>query len=418
MKRLLHAILTTGSSRAIPPLVIGIFFLLYIGIAFFTDETLITLMALTRKSLLLAAILALIPLNYVLRIVRETSRHLKMRRVSTGKTADGIQELFEEIVELPGSAIVPILESRLAAVGYITHRSEGTLTAWRGVSLFPVRMIFLVGMFCLFTGILISITTRTSSRRIVIEGEPLPTPEGIGGTVERITLTNSSGPILTRTLTMEVAPSNSGYGKRKFGIYPPALYGGAFVYPRFLGLALVLRFSAPDILTGYEKLCILNSYPPGKEDTEVIPDSPYRIVFSVPEPDAGSDHYISYMTGDVTLQFKLMKGKEVLFTGSAPTGGEFVRDGYRLAFPEIRRLVVTDFIGDYGVLFIWAAGLIFAVAGFAWLPIRVFFPRREMLFRCESFVTRACSRAEGGARNHAGVFHEALDLIDARKDEV
>jgi hypothetical protein len=252
---------------------------------------------------------------------------------------------------------------------------------------------------------------------MVIEGEPLPAPEGIGGTVERITLANSSGSILIRTLTMEVAPPSSGNGKRIFGIYPPALYGGDFVYPRFLGLDLLLRFSAPDLLTGYEKHCILNIYPPGKEDSEVIPDSLYRIVFSVPEPDAGSDRYISYMTGNVNLQFKLLKGKEVLFRGSAPVGGEFVRDGYRLAFPGIRRLVVTDFIGDYGVLFIWAAGLIFVVTSFIWLPIRVFFPRREMLFKFDPDVTRACSRAEGGARIHGGVFHEVLDMIDARKVE-
>jgi hypothetical protein len=250
---------------------------------------------------------------------------------------------------------------------------------------------------------------------MVIEGEPLPTPEGIGGRVERISLASSSGPILIRTLTMEVTPSDSGQGKRIFGIYPPSLYGGAFVYPRFLGLDLFLRFSAPDLPAVYEKHSILNCYPPGKEASEAIPGSPYRIVFSVSEPDAGSDRYISYMTGSITLQFKLLKGNEVLFSGSAPGGGEFVRDGYRLSFPDIRRLVVTDFIGDYGVYFIWAAALLFVAAGCLWLPIRSFFPRREMLFRYEPDATRACSRAEGGARRHAGVFHEALDLVDATK---
>ena len=415
MKRLLHAVLTVGSSRAIPPLVLGFFFLLYIAIAFFTDETLVALMAFTRKSLLLATILSLIPLNYLLRIVREAIRHQKMRAVLAGKTAEGIPELFDDIAELPGSPIVPDLEGRLTAVGYKTRRSENALTAWRGAGIFPVRILFLVGICCLFTGILISITTRTANRRMVIEGEPLPTPEGNGGTVERIALAKSTGSILIRTLTMEVAPSDSGYGKRIFGIYPPALYGGSFVYPRFLGLDLLLRFNAPDLLTGFEKHCTLNSYPPGKEDSEVIPDSPYRIVFTVPEPDAESDRYISYMTGDITLQFKLLKGEEVLFTGSAKAGEEFVRDGYRLSFPEIRRLVVTDFIGDYGVLFVWAAALFFVAAGCIWLPIRVFFPLREMLFWSEAGVTRACSRAEGCARNHAGVFHEALDLIDAGK---
>jgi hypothetical protein len=121
------------------------------------------------------------------------------------------------------------------------------------------------------------------------------------------------------------------------------------------------------------------------------------------------------MTGNVTLQFKLLKGKELLFTGSAPPGGEFARDGYRLSFPEIRRLVITDYIGDYGVFFIWAASLLLVAAVIIWLPIRAFFPRQEMLFRLAPDGSTASSRAEGGARRHAGVFHEALDLVYAGK---
>ena len=167
----------------------------------------------------------------------------------------------------------------------------------------------------------------------------------------------------------------------------------------------------------YETHCSLNCYPPGKEDNVAIPGSPYRIVFSTPVPEPGTERYRSYMTGDITLQFKVLKGKDVLFTGSAPAGGEFVRDGYRLALPDIRRLVITDFIGDYGVLFIWSAGLIFVAAGGIWLPIRAFFPRREMLLRFEADLITAYSRAEGRSRKHAGVFHEVLDLVDAKRDE-
>ncbi|HXE95215.1 MAG TPA: hypothetical protein VN642_02330 [Dongiaceae bacterium] len=417
MKRLLLAMVKAGSSWTITPLVIGLFFLIYIGIAFFTDETLIALMAFTRKSIILAALLALIPLNSAFRILRETGTYLTIRRVLSGKKADVMPELFDDAVELPASPSITELESRLAAEGYRTRRSENTLAAWRGISAFPVRALFLAGTFCLFTGILVSVTTRTSQRRMVIEGEPLPTPEGTGGTVDRIALANSSGSILSRTLTMEVAPSGSGYGKSVFGLYPPSLYGGFFVYPRYLGIALHFSFFAPDMPSGYETHCTLNTYPPGKEDNAIIPDSPYRIIFSIQEPDAGSDRYTSYMTGNITLRFKLLKGKEILFTGSAPGGGKFVRDGYRLALPDIRRLVVTDFIRDYGVLFIWWSALLFGAAVCIWLPIRVFFPRREMVFRYEPDATRACSRAEGGSRKHAGVFHEALDLVDARKTE-
>ena len=87
---------------------------------------------------------------------------------------------------------------------------------------------------------------------------------------------------------MEVAPSGSGYGKRTFGLYPPSFYGGAFVYPRYLGLALALRFSAPDMPAGYEKKCILNCYPPGKEASESIPGTPYRVATQVPRSPAAA----------------------------------------------------------------------------------------------------------------------------------
>src|SRR6185369_2908540 len=177
-------------------------------------------------------------------------------------------------------AAVPDLESRLAALGYRTRRTENVLSAWRGLSGFPVRLLFLAGTFCLFTGILITTTSRSSLRKMVVEGEALPTPDWSGGKVERITLANSNGPILSRTLTMEVAPTGSGSDKRTFGLYPPSRYSGAFVYPRYLGLALNLRFTAPGMPTGYEMHSFLNVYPPGKEENVVIPGSPYRIIFS------------------------------------------------------------------------------------------------------------------------------------------
>lgn len=415
MKRLLRTVITIGASRAVTPVVIGLFFLVYIGIAFFTDETLIVLMAFTRQNIFLGALLALIPLNSLLCLLMETVRFLKVRRGLAGKTTDGMPELFDETVELTGSLAVPALADRLSAVGYKTCHAGNSIAAWRGASIFPVRALFLVGTFCLFAGILVSTTTRSSLRQMVIEGEPLPAPGATGGIVERITLASSNGLILAKTLTMEVAPSSAGYGRKTFGLYPPSLYGGAFVYPRYLGLALHLRFTAPDLPSGYETRCSLNVYPPGKEDSVPIPGSQYRIIFNVPEPEAGSERYISYMTGNVTLRFKLLKGKDVLFTGSAPGGGEFASDGYRLIFPEVKRLVVTDFIRDYGVLLIWWSALFFAAAGILWLPLRALFPRREMLFIFDQDVTRAYSRTEGGARKHAGIFHEMLDLIDAKK---
>jgi hypothetical protein len=413
VKRLLHAIRTVISSRALSPLVIGFFLLLYIGIAFFTNDTLTALMEFTRSSVFLTAILALLPLNSAARIVTETGSYFRRRRVLAGDAVEVPPGLFDEMVEIAASPAIAALESRLATEGYKSRRSENALAAWRGGSIFSARILYLIGAFCLFAGILISLTGRTSFRNAVIEGEPFFTSAG-GGTVERIVLGDSSGPILSKSLSIEVAPSNSGAGRRSFGLYPPSLYGGAFVYPRYLGIALFLRFSAPDLPAGFEKHTVLSIYPPGKEASLEIPDSPYRIVLGMAEPDDGSDPYI---TGRMVFLFKLVKGKEVLFTGSVPAGGEFVRDGYLLAFPDSRRLVITDFIQDYGVLLIWTAAVLLVAAGCIWLPVRFLSPRREMLFSFRPDKVHAFSRAEGKRRRHEGIFHETLDFLEARRGD-
>lgn len=409
MKRLLRVIWAVLSSRAMSPLVIGIFLLVYIGIAFITDETLIVLMQFTRKAVFLTALLALLPLNSAARIVTEAVGYLGRRRALAGSAAAVPPGVFDETVELSAPPAFAELQGRLDAVGYKTRRTESALAAWRGVGMFPARMLFLAGTFCLFAGILISLSSRVSSRGAIIEGEPLPVPSGAGGIVERINLEQSSGAILEKNLTMEAAPSGSGEGRKIFGVYPPSRYEGAFVYPRYLGIALRVRFSAPDLQPYYETQLMMNVYPPGKEYSAQIPGSPYRIVFSLAKPDDGSD---PYMTGRMIFPFKILKGKDLLFSGSAAGGGEFARDGYRLALSDARRLVITDFVRDYGVLLIWTSGILFVVAGSIWLPVRVFFPRREMLFRSGAGVIQACSRAEGEGRRHAEVFHEALDILE------
>ena len=412
MKRLLNAIWTVLSSRTLPPLVCGVFLLTYIGIAFGTDDTLIALMAFTRTSSVLVVLLALIPLNSLCRMLLETYRHHKRRRAVNCKEVETPYGLFDESVTVPALPTFAELEERLNSEGYRCRRTERTLAAWRGISLFPARMIFLAAVFCLFAGILISLTTRSSRRMNVIEGEPLPTAKGGGGLVERISLMKSSGAILDKDLIVEVAQSDAGDGRKIFGLYPPSLYRGYFVYPRYLWIASVIRFSAPDIQPAYEKQSALNIHPPGKEDRLEIPGSPYQIFISLVKPDDGSD---PYMTGRITFLFKILKGKNLLFTGSVPTGGEFVQDGYRLAIPDSRRMVKTDFIQDYGVLLIWTAAILFICSGCVWLPVAVFLPRREMVFVREHDVINAFSRTEGRRRIHAGVFHEALDLLEARQ---
>lgn len=412
MKRTLAALWAALSSRALSPLVIGFFLLAYIGIAFFTDETLITLIALTGRSLVLAAILALLPLNIASRMVVEAGRYLARRRSRTRVGTTPVPGLYDEVVDLPAPPAGAELAGRLGAAGYRTKSGGDSLSAWRGLSLAPARLLFLAGTFCLFAGIFVSLETRTVVRQSVIEGKPFPTPSGIGGMVQAIVYRKSSGPILAKELVMEVAETGPGNGIKKFGVYPPALYQGAFAYPRYLGVALDYRFSAPELPGGYDGSGVFPIYPPGREAMLTIPDSPYRVALSLVKPEDGSD---PYMTGRMVFRFKLLKGAEVLFTDTLPKGGELVRDGLRLSFPDARRMVITDFVVDYGVLLIWSSAFLLLIAACIWLPVRMFFPRREMLFKCEQGGIRACSRAEGGRREHAGTFHEALDYLAAKQ---
>jgi len=414
MIRLLRSLYRILASRALTPIVIGIFLLLYIGIAFFTEEALIILIGIAKTSVILIVLFSLIPLNRLLRLFVEVKGYLDGRRALQGRSDAARSGLFDETVEVGTLSSFSGVERRLVASGYTTHGREDSLSAWRGVTTFPARLIFLAATVCLFSGILLSLGGRVSFRDAVVEGEPFPTPTGTGGMVERIALDKSTKPFLGKTLAIEVAPANSDEQRAVFGLYPPLRYDGAFVYPRYLGLKLLYRFSAPDLPTAYEASNILKLYPPGKEDRKEIPGSPYRLVFSLVRPEDGTD---PYMTGRMTIFFKLLKGDDVVASGSAPRGGEFVGNGYRLGFPDIRRVVITDFIRDRGVFLIWTAGMMFVLAVCVWLPIRSLFPRREMVFVTEGGRVRAYSRAEGRRRRHAGVFHEALDLLESERQE-
>lgn len=402
MRRLLRAIWRGAASRAVPPAVIGGFSLLYVGIAFGSNEPLTTLMALTRGSVVLLVLLALIPLNSAARICRETGRFLARKKAGAGSGGLELTGLFDEEVRLPEGVCFSGEAERLATLGYATRRTENSLAAWRGIGLFPARLLFLLGSLCLFSGILLSLTTRVTHREAVVQGEPLP---GSGDLVRRIVLKEEPGLFLERSLDIEVALEQG--GTRHFGLYPPSRHRGFFLYPRYLGIAPLVRFTAPDLPGGFERFVILSVYPPGKEDSAQIPGSPYRIFFQI-APEPGPDPFIS---GRMTLQFRLLKGDEPVFSGSAPIGGEAGRDGYRLAFPEFSRVVITDFVQDPGVLPIWSAGMLLALAFAFWLPVRLWFPRQEMLFLKVPGGGAACSFAEGGRRAHAGRYHELLDLL-------
>lgn len=407
MRRLIKACCRLAGSRAVTPLVMAIFLCLYIGIAFVSEEALTTLTALTRTNMLLIILLAAIPVNLTIRLVMETA--CCIRRFGTvGNGAGGIPPgMFDETVHVTGSASLGTIQQRFAAAGYATRLSENSLSAWRGVSVFPARFLLLMGTTLLFCGIIASLTGRVTTRVPIVEGEPITVlPQG-GGRVERISLREHSGLFLNRTLAVELATPD---GIRKtFGLYPPSRYHGLYFYPRYLGIAPLVRFSAPDLPGGFATHYVLMIYPPGKEDSADIPGTAYRIFFSLAPSEPGND---PYMTGRMTLLFRVLKGKEPVATGRVPIGGEFSEGGYRLGFAGFRRVVATDFVQDHGVVPIWTALALFAAALLWWLPVRMFFPRREVLFLQGATGIHAASRAEGMRIRHGGIFHDALDCLE------
>ena len=409
MSRPLRILWMLLSSRALPPLILGFFLVIYTGIAFFTDETLIMLMTLTRKVPLFAAVLALLPLNCVCRMVREAAEY-RARHRAAAATAVAIRPgLYDETVNLPASADFETVGRRLAAEGYKIRRSASQLAAWRGIPLLPARMLYLAGMFCLFSGILFSLVSRSVSRHAIIEGAPFPSLSGDGRFVEKIVYGKSEGLILEKNLSIQISGAGPGNGSDSYGVYPPGRHEGVFVYPRYLGVAVKLLFFAPDLADGVEKIDVLPLYPPGREAATDVPGTVYRVSLSLVKPEDGSD---PYMTGRMSFQCKLMKGKEVLFTGIIPGGGEYRRDGYRLAIPDCRRMVMTDYVSDPGVYLIMAAAMLFIVSTLITVPAGFAAPRGEMLFREDGSLIHAAVRSEGRRRQHAGVFHEMLDLLE------
>lgn len=402
------------TSRALIPFVFGVFLLLYIMIAFRTEDALMALINVASANILLIALFALIPLNRVLTLIREMVDYSARKRVMRGHDNAARAELFDEAVIMPGDMRASeTVGRRLVDSGYFTRVGTDSVAAWRGVTVFPARVLFLLAMFCLFSGVLISLGGRVSERATVIEGEPLPDPNGgvPGGIVQRIALEKSAGPFLGKTVDIVVAPVANGDVKKTFGLYPPSRFRSSFVYPRYLGVGIHYRLLIPDLPGGYESRPVLSIHPPGKEESRNIEGAPYRIVFSIAQPADGSD---PYTTGLFTIQFKLLKGDVLLISGSAPAGGIFENDGYRLEFPEIRRVVIVDYIRDGGVYLIWLSALLFAISICIWLVVRTIFPRREMLFVFTGEKIFTFSRSEGRSRNHDGLFHDMLDSLSGR----
>lgn len=402
MRPLTATALRAAAWRGVPPCVMGFFLLLYVGIAFGSNEPLTSLMAITRGNILLVALLALVPLNGAARLALEGTQALTRRRALAGKGEDRCRGLFDDEVTLPAATRFEAEAERLKSLGYATRSGDNFLAAGRGISLFPARALYLLATVLLFCGILASLTGRATHRQALVEGEPLPKSRDL---VQRVVLKEGPGLFLARTLDISVAGEAG--GERHFGLYPPTTHLGYYLYPRYLGVAPLLRFTAPDLPGGLEQYAVLSIYPPGKEDSLQVPNSPYRFIFQM-APGEGQD---PYATGQLTLQFRLLKGETQVFAGSIPIGGETAGGGYRVALPEFRRVVITDFVQDAGVPLIWSSGILFLLSLCFFVPVRLALPRQEMLFIRQGDAAIAFSRAEGGRRAHAGRFHEVLDQV-------
>ena len=412
MKRSLAvAVMRILCSRAVTPLVIGMFLLIYIAIAFTVEDALTTLIGIVSSSLLLIAGFALIPLNRALMLTKEIFEFITRWRLTRRGVGDQVPELFDETVSLPVDPdSYATTERRLVDAGYTIRRDSRVFAAWQGLSSFPSRGLFLAATVCLFCGILLSLGGRSAYRGNLIEGVPVPRGEGQapGDVVRRIALVSSSGSLLAKTLTIELAPEASGEAVQTFRLYPPSRYHGAFVYPRYVGVGVRYRILTPEIPQGTEVSSVLNIHPPGKEEASEVPGTPYRLIFSLEDTADGSD---PFTTGSFKVQCKLMRGNSLLLQGTAAAGAAVTKDGYRLDILEVRRAVVTDFIDDSGVYLVWLSALLFVLSFVLWLLVRTAAPLREMVFVSEGNEIAASSRAEGRVRQHSELFHELLDRL-------
>jgi hypothetical protein len=381
-------------------------------IAFFNDEALGVLMRLTRDNAILKTLLALVPLNMTARIVMECVEQLRRCRSRKGDLSRLPTGLYHEELDLPETSDFTGLTEQLTAGGYRTVMSGPAFFAWRGYTVFPARLLLLVGALMLSLGIFLSLTTRLSTREAVVEGEPLP-QRVANGTVEMIRLEESAGFLLNKNLAINVTlESDNAMSAKEFHLYPPGRVGGEFLYPRYLGVAPQINFSAPDLQPGISIYYTLMLYPPGKEDSAEIPGTPYKLYFTL-VPPADADPYI---TGKFVFHVKVLKAGVRIFEDELPVGGRSGVDGYSLSIPDARKIVAVDFVRDTGVPLVWGASIMLLLSVFLWLPLRFGSPRREILLLRTGGRVHAYSRSEGKTRLHAGVFHEALDLIAQQRD--
>lgn len=393
MRSMRAAVLSLLSQRLLLPVVCALFLLFYIGIAFFTDEALITLVQLVRHNPLALGLLALVALNALFRMVADG-----LLPAGTGHASS-----LAVIGRLDADETARIL----AAEGYRVTVRKGSVSARRGVSLFIPRLLWRLTIFLLFIGVALSLSSRRSLRVPVIEGEPLQIPGAAPRSVERITLEDASGQLfLHRRLKISLLAPD---GQRDiFGIYPPGLLDTSFLYPRYLAMAPMLQITTPGSVGASEGYRLIMLYPPGREDEIKLADY-YRLKLVIPQREGMDDPFVS---GRFDLHVKLLKGDQLLSEGAIPFGGRFEANGFSVALLDARRYVVTDFVCDYGVFCIWMASVALLMAIILYLPLRWIWPYREMWLAVDGQdAVSAWCRSEGRTRRHEALFHDLLDRI-------
>lgn len=408
MTRILSLIKTALYHRLLLPVVCLIFLILYIGIAFITDESLVTLVQLVGHNPFALGLLVLVAINSSLRMTDDVRNYRIARQGVAGAFPAAVEGVCDQSLIVNGRLDAADVGRILGKEGYVVTMRDGFVAGVQGISLICPRLLWRLAALLLFAGVALSLSTRHSLRIPVIEGEPLQIEGAAPRSVERIALEDAPGRwFLQRRLAITLA--DAGGARGTFGIYPPGIVGDRFLYPRYLGVAPLLRLTAPGVTEPFEGYQLILLYPPGREDkVELI--NGYRAQFVIPQNDGMPDPFVS---GRYDLHVKVLKEDLVVAEGDIPFGGRFEANGFSIALLGSARFVVTDFVRDYGVFCIWLASAVALAAFLLYLPLRLFWPRRVMLFAVDAESERIaadCS-SEGRRRQHEALFHDLLDKI-------
>jgi hypothetical protein len=380
----------------------------YIAVAFFADEALVTLVQLVSHNPFALGLLGLVVGNILLGMITALDSYRLTRSAVTGNQSGVVENAFSQSLTVNGRLDTGEIGRILAGAGYRVTRRDGFIAGVRGISLICPRLLWRLSLVLLFAGLALSFATRTTLRLPVIEGETLPVEGMAQRQVARIVLEDTPGHwFLQRRLA--ITTIDAGGGQSTFGIYPPGMLAGRFLYPRYPGIAPLLRFSIPkagEIVEGYQLIML---YPPGREDRVELPDG-YRAQVAILQHDGMADPFVS---GRFDLHVKLLHGDALVAEGDLPFGGRFEAKGFSVSLLDAKRFVVTDIVRDYGVLSIWLA-IVAALAAFLlYLPLRLFWPQRLLVFTAAAGTGQifAGCRYEGKKRQHLAIYHDLLDRI-------